>query len=190
MYSKDERKTLLKLARKAITTFLTGSNDTKIEIDKNELTPNLKQKRATFITLTINDNLRGCIGHIMPIQTLYKDVIDNARAAAFHDPRFYPLEKSELDQIKIEISVLSIPKKLEYKNTDDLLKKLIPGETGVIIKKNYNEATYLPQVWDDIPEKSAFLRSLCQKAGLAPNEWKSNSLEVKTYRVEKFEEIS
>ncbi len=190
MYSKDEEKTLLKLARKAITTYLTGSHDTKIEIGENELTPNLKQKRATFITLTINDNLRGCIGHIMPIQNLYKDVIDNARAAAFHDPRFYPLQEDDLDQIKIEISVLSIPKKLPYQNTQDLLNKLSPGETGVIIKKSYNEATYLPQVWESLPDKSAFLSSLCQKAGLDPNAWKSNNLEVKTYTVERFQETN
>ncbi len=188
MYSKNEEKTLIKLARKAISEHLNNPTKAQIQIDQNKLSSKLKQKRATFVTLTINDNLRGCIGHIMPVQPLYKDVIENARAAAFHDPRFYPVQENELDQIKIEISILSIPKELSYQNTHDLLNRLLPGETGVIIKKGYNEATYLPQVWEDLPDKKTFLSTLCQKAGLAPDEWKSGNPEIRTYTVEKFEE--
>jgi AmmeMemoRadiSam system protein A len=186
MYTGIQQKYLLKLARQAIEHFLNTGKE--LIVDENEIEKPLIEDRGVFVTLNINNNLRGCIGHIIPVQALYKDVIENAVSAAFHDPRFQPLNDDELGDIKIEISILSIPKKLEYSSPDDLLKKLNPGKDGIILKKGYNQATYLPQVWEGLPEKEQFLSSLCMKAGLGPDEWKSKELEIETYTVEQFEE--
>ena len=186
MYTRNQKQYLLKLARQAIAYHLEHGKSP--EIDTGDLDPLLLEKRGVFVTLTINGALRGCIGHLMPIQPLYLDVIDNAINAAFDDPRFDPLSKNELDAIKIEISVLNLPEKLEYKDAADLLKKLIPLKHGVILKQGFYQATYLPQVWEDLGDKELFLGSLCQKAGLYPDEWKTGHPEIQTYTVDKFEE--
>ena len=186
MYTNEQKKFLLDLARRAIENRLyTGKT---LRIDEDEVDTELKEDRGVFVTLTINGNLKGCIGHIIPVQPLYEDVIENAISAAFNDPRFNPLSKDALDQIKIEISVLSLPKKLDYNDSRNLLEKLTPLKDGVIIKKDYQQATYLPQVWEDLSDKSLFLTSLCSKAGLHSDEWKKGELEIETYTVEKFEE--
>lgn len=171
-------KELLKLARNAIESYF-SKKELKVS---PEIIKKYSEKKACFVTLTKNNQLRGCIGSLQPRQELYKDVIDNARNAAFQDPRFSPMEKSELDKIKIEISVLSIPKKLEFKDDKDLLKKLTKKE-GVIIKKEFYSATYLPQVWKELKDKEEFLSSLCMKAGLSEDAWKEK-IEVFTYSVE------
>lgn len=186
MYTNEQKKFLLDLARRAIENYLNTGRS--LEIDKKKIETDLKKNRGVFVTLTINGNLKGCIGHIIPIQSLYKDVIDNAIGAAFDDTRFTPLTKEEFNHINIEISILSLPKKLAYKNYADLIKKITPHKDGVIVKKGYNQATYLPQVWEDLSDKSAFLSSLCSKAGLPYDEWKNGELEIEIYTVEKFEE--
>jgi len=175
-------KELLKLAREAIKNELEGK---ELEVSQ-EIKKKYSKKQACFVTLTINGNLRGCIGSLEPRQELWKDVVENAKNAAFSDPRFNSLEKSELSKIKIEISVLTIPKKIEYKDSEDLLKK-IKGK-GVIIKKGWNQATYLPQVWEDLPNSEKFISSLCQKAGLSGDSWKNSELEVSLYEAEKVSE--
>jgi AmmeMemoRadiSam system protein A len=146
------------------------------------------KKRGTFVTLTLNKNLRGCIGHIVPQETLLEGIQVNAINAAFRDPRFPPLSKKEWENIKIEISVLTDPKPLSYSDADDLLNKLRPGVDGVIIKKGYYQSTFLPQVWEQLPDKKEFLMHLCLKAGLAGDAWKNEKLEVSTYQVQAFEE--
>ena len=123
----------------------------------------------------------------MPYQPLYQDVIDNTINASFRDYRFGRLDKSELNQIKIEISVLTIPKKLNFSSPEELLKKL-NSKIGVILKKGYFSATYLPQVWEDIPDKTEFLSSLCLKAGLPADSWRKPGIEIETYGVEKIKE--
>jgi len=173
---------LLGLAREIIKGKLEG-----IEININAaIKKKYSKKQACFVTLTINKELRGCIGSLEPRQELWKDVVENSRHAAFSDSRFNALEKDELGKIKIEISVLTIPKKIEYKNSEDLLKK-IKGK-GVIIKRGWNQATYLPQVWEELPDKDEFLSSLCLKAGLSRDSWKNNQLDVSLYEVEKVSE--
>lgn len=147
----------------------------------------LKEKRGTFVTLHTKDGqLRGCIGHIEPVQEIYKDVIENALAAAFDDSRFLPLKKEEMGDIEIEISVLTNPEPLNYTSADDLLNKLQPLRDGVIIEKGRFGATYLPQVWEDLSDKAEFLSSLCLKAGLPADEWRSGQLKVLTYQAEVF----
>lgn len=184
--SENDKKFLLKIARKTIINKTTKNILTEEEI-KN-LSNSLKEKRGCFVTLNKNHQLRGCIGYILPIKPLYEAVIDNAYNAAFGDPRFPPVNESEIENIKIEISVLTVPEKLYYKDTTDLLNKLKPNIDGVIIKKGTRSATFLPQVWEQLPRKEEFLAHLCMKAGLSPDEWTKNSLEVEIYKVELFEE--
>jgi len=182
-----DKEFLLNLARQSIKYFL--ENNEILKIDESGLPSHaLKEKRATFVTLTINENLRGCIGRLKAIKPLYQDVIENAINSAFYDGRFKPLAPEEFLKIKIEISVLTPPQEITYQTTEELLQKLEPPHHGVIIEKDFHLATYLPQVWIELPLKEEFLTSLCLKAGLSANEWKNNTLRVKIYEVESFEE--
>ena len=177
---------LISVARKTIEDRLFHHD----EQDQGEadLSPKFSERRGTFVTLTINDNLRGCIGHIIPQESLIEGIRVNAINAAFRDPRFRPLSKGEWEQVKVEISILTDPKPLTYSDSDDLLNKLRPGVHGVIIKKGMNQATFLPQVWDQLPDKQEFLTHLCLKAGMDGYVWKKEKLEVLTYQVQAFEE--
>lgn len=203
---KSVQKYLLQLARKTIaeelgmhvheiarpldhvgTAGATGADGVSVE-HKSCSVGILDEKRGVFVTLEIGGSLRGCIGTIVPVYTLEEGVKRNALNAAFEDPRFPPLEADEFEKVKIEISVLSVPKKLEYHGSADLLAKLRPLKDGVILQKGYYEATYLPQVWEEIPDKKQFLSSLCMKAGLPYEEWEKGELTVMTYQAEAFSE--
>ena len=146
----------------------------------------LDEKRGVFVTLKLDGSLRGCIGNIMPIYPLEEAVKRNAVNAAFDDPRFEPLRGEEFEHVEIEISVLSVPEKLEYESAGDLVEKLRPKIDGVILKKEHYEATYLPQVWEEVPDPEMFLGSLCMKAGMPVDEWKKGALEVMVYQAEVF----
>jgi len=172
---------LLKLARSAIESELNGE---KLEISK-EIKEKYSEKKASFVTLTEHRVLRGCIGSLSPRQELYKDVIENALHAAFDDYRFPQLKKSELSEVKIEISVLSVPEKISFKNEKELLKK-INKDMGIVLKKGFSSATFLPQVWEDLPDKIDFLESLSIKARINKDAWKN--AEVYSYGVEKIKE--
>ncbi|MFA5947706.1 MAG: AmmeMemoRadiSam system protein A [Candidatus Gracilibacteria bacterium] len=178
------KKYLLEVARIAICERL-GVN---FKVSEKNDDPILKEKRGVFVTLTLDGKLRGCIGNITPVYTLVDAVKNNAVSAGFEDPRFDPLSVDEIDKIKIEISALSIPKKLEYKNPDDLLEILRPNIDGVIIEKGWYKATYLPQVWEELKDEEMFLGSLCEKAGMNFDEWEKGLCEVSTYQVEAFGE--
>ncbi len=143
---------------------------------------------GVFVTLTINGQLRGCIGNLTSNEPLTSGVRRNAINAAFHDPRFAPLSASELDQIEIEISILSEPRSLTYRDGDDLLNKLRPNIDGVIVRKEAASATFLPQVWEQLPRPQDFLAHLCMKAGLAAISWRNSELEVSIYQAQYFEE--
>ena len=159
--------------------------------DRKKFEPNadtkikFSDKRACFVTLTINKNLRGCIGSLEARQELWKDVMQNALNAAFSDYRFSPLSKTELPKIKIEVSVLSEKKKISFKNEKELLEK-IDKKMGIILEKNGHGATFLPQVWEQISDKTEFLEHLSMKAGLNKDAWKQS--EIYYYRVEAEEE--
>lgn len=184
--SEDEGKYLLGMARETIKNRL--FNLEKPGIDRKD-TPEIFQKRlGTFVTINIEGNLRGCIGHIIPREALIEGIKENAINAAFRDPRFPPLTKEEFDRIDIEISILTSPKELSYTDDKDLLKKLKSGIHGLIIKKGPCEATFLPQVWEQLPNKEEFLSHLCLKAGLSADSWKTEKLQVSTYQVQAFEE--
>lgn len=121
---------------------------------------------ASFVTLNINGQLRGCIGSIYPTKPLISDLIDNARNAAFHDPRFIPLTVEELEHIDISVSILSSIERIKFKDEKDLLSKIYPY--GIIIAEREKRAVYLPVVWEQLPDKEVFLNSLKEKAGLPP----------------------
>ena len=184
--TEEQGKFLIKVARNAIQAELFGKGLKRTSLE--ELPEELKRPGAAFVTITKNGQLRGCIGHLVAREPLIRSVEDNAIAAAFEDPRFFPLGKDEFKDIKIEVSVLTEPKPLKYKDADDLLSKLKPGIDGVIIKKGPYTATFLPQVWEQIPNKELFLEHLCLKAGLPSDEWKKGDLEVFIYKVQAFEE--
>lgn len=182
MLTDAEKKTLLKIARATIKSYFEDKNSSDLKNLESELTENLKQKRAAFVTLTINSELRGCIGHVLPIEPLYKSVISNAINAAFSDPRFSPLRKDELSKIHIEISALTIPEKI--KSYEDI----VLGRDGIILKKGHNSALFLPQVateqgWN----LEETLSHLAYKAGLSPNAWEEGC-EFQTFQAEVFGE--
>ena len=177
----SDKSLLLQLARSSIKSYLDGK-----PLSHPKIPDSLMAKQGAFVTLKIGGGLRGCIGHIHPVEPLYKAVIDNAVNAAFHDPRFPPLSKEELKDIDIEVSVLSVPKPLPFKSPDDLLKKLRPDIDGVILKKGHAASTFLPQVWDDLPDKLEFLQHLSIKAGLPKDAWKESEIQV--YQAEHFSE--
>ncbi len=184
--SATERKFLLDLARKTLKS--ATKDGTLPEVAAADVSPNLTEKKACFVTLTRNGTLRGCIGHLTAMQPLHRAVIENARNAALRDPRFPPVQPDELGEIKIEISVLTEPQPLPFTSPDDLLSKLRPNEDGVLLHIGPRTATFLPQVWAQIPDKARFLEHLSQKAGCEPSAWRGNNVSVLTYRVECFEE--
>jgi AmmeMemoRadiSam system protein A len=184
--SQDEGNRLLMVARSTIKNRLNNQEQPRIEW--KELPKRFQEQLGTFVTITIDGNLRGCIGHIIPRETLLEGIQENAINAAFKDPRFPPLTRKEFGKIEIEISILTAPQELPYDDAQDLLNKLRPGKDGVIIKKGYHEATFLPQVWDQLPDKEEFLTHLCIKAGLSHDSWKKEKLQVSTYQVQSFEE--
>lgn len=180
----EQKKKLKALARNVIASEL--GIEKLIDVENEFVDPFYHKERGVFVTLNLDGRLRGCIGNTDPIYPLYEGVMKNAHDAAFGDPRFSPLEVDEFDDLNIEISVLTVPQKVKYSSAKDLLDKLRPGKDGVVIEKERNKATYLPQVWDDIKDKEDFLSSLCMKAGLNPDEWMQGDCDVYKYEVEKF----
>ena len=184
--TEGDGKLLLQVARRTIEQKL--FNRKVKEKGDAALPPVFHEKRGTFVTLTMDGQLRGCIGHIVPQESLIEGIRINAINAAFRDPRFGPMSSGEWEKVKIEISILSDPKPLPYSSAEDLLKKLRPGIDGLIIKKGYHQATFLPQVWEQLPNKKDFLSHLCLKGGLDADAWRKGDLEVLIYQVQAFEE--
>lgn len=145
----------------------------------------LQEKKATFVTLNLRGHLRGCIGTLVANRSFLEDLVENAKAAAFSDPRFAPLTLDEYEKIEIEISVLTTPKKLQYTDKYDLKEKIIPFKHGVIIKHSYHQATFLPSVWDQLPQFDEFISQLCQKAGMESNCINKNPM-IFTYEAIKY----
>ncbi|HNS06426.1 MAG TPA: AmmeMemoRadiSam system protein A [Anaerolineaceae bacterium] len=184
--TEEEKHYLLQLARRTIEQALKQAPEP--EIDLGMLSAALKEPGASFVTLTIRRNLRGCIGSLEARQALAFDVREHARQAAFEDYRFPPLSKAELPATSIEISRLTAPLDLEYQQPSDLPRILRPGIDGVILQDGYRRATFLPQVWEQLPNVDDFLSHLCVKMGSPADLWKRKTLQVKTYSVEEFHE--
>jgi uncharacterized protein len=182
----EERNLLLKLARQALETGVRG--ELLPPLDLQVLPAMLRENGAAFVTLTKDGELRGCIGALDACQPLVDDVQEHAIAAALNDYRFPHVSPDELDYIKIEVSRLTPPKLLEYSHPEELPKLLHPDVDGVVLKESFRRATFLPQVWEKIPDPELFLSYLCQKMGAHPDLWRRKKLEVWTYQVEEFHE--
>ncbi len=182
----DEQQTLLELARASLEAAV--KREEPPAPDETELSEKLRRPSGAFVTLTEHGELRGCIGHILPYDPLYRSVIENAAAAARRDPRFLPVTKAELDMIHVEVSVLSVPERLQAASPADLLKKLEPGKDGVYLVVGSRTSTYLPQVWEQLPDKDEFLSLLSIKAGLRADAWKDPSARIFIYHAQVFEE--
>ncbi len=183
--SEEEGQGLVYLAKEAIKNHL----ETGKIIDLKEVPyENWKKKGASFVTLERRDTgqLRGCIGSILPFRPLYQDVISNAIAAATKDPRFTPVSLEELPYLRTKVSVLSYPQPLEYTDYKDLLNKIEPFKDGLILKLGNYQGTFLPDVWEEIPDKEKFLSHLCLKAGLPPDCWINYHPEIFVYRTRVF----
>jgi AmmeMemoRadiSam system protein A len=186
--SESEKLLLLQHARLAIEYAVKGENLPVLDI--NHFSTNLRENGASFVTLTTKPSgqLRGCIGTLTAYQPLIEDVRDHAVAAALEDYRFSPVQNHELPHLKIEISRLTKPGKLEYTNPEELQKKIRPHVDGVVIEDGNRRATFLPQVWEQIPEIESFLTALCHKMGANGDLWLKKKLDVSIYQVEEFEE--
>ncbi|WP_462268494.1 AmmeMemoRadiSam system protein A [Desulfobacter sp.] len=183
MINDKQGQMLLKMARAGIAEEL-GIPVDSTQIDLNH--PFLDVNQGLFVSLHKNGALRGCIGVMEPIEPLKTGVGKTAKLAAFKDSRFPPLAADEFDQVDLEISLLSLPEKFEYSAAKELVQGLVPFKDGVIIKKGRKQATFLPQVWKQLPDVHSFLSHLCIKAGLDADEWTKGDLIVHTYRVHSF----
>jgi len=156
-----------------------------IEIDIAKYPAELQTKKATFVTLHRNKELRGCIGILKPVRPLAEDVAYNAWAAAFSDSRFIPLSANELDDLDIHISILGTPEEMDFTSVADLEKQIRPGIDGLILEEGFNKGTFLPSVWETLTDSHTFLSHLKLKAGLPANYW-SDNIKVMRYTVEEF----
>ena len=175
---------LLEIARNSIASEFGIVNIKDIqELEKRY--PELQREQAVFVTLTMDGQLRGCIGSIIPHRPLLEDIISNAKSAAFGDPRFPPLTLEEFKKVKIEVSLLSVPEFLEYSDIDDLRSKIRPNIDGVILQCDGRQSTFLPQVWEQLNSFDLFFAHLCLKAGLQQNCLECHP-QIFVYQVEKF----
>lgn len=182
----EEKDLLLRFARHALESGVRGKKLETLELDS--LSPRLQAPGASFVTLTERGNLRGCIGALEPYQPLAEDVREHAIAAALQDYRFPRVTPDELPKIEIEVSRLTVPVPLPYETSEELLAKLRPNIDGVLLRDGSRRATFLPQVWEKIPDPAEFLDNLCYKMGVPSNLWRQKHLEVFIYQVEEFHE--
>jgi len=187
LLTSKQKEILLGLARKTLEVYF--KDQKKHAINKSKIDQMLLKPVATFVTLTTDGKLRGCVGELEARRPLYQSVIDNTLSAAFDDNRFLPLNETELPIVNIEISMLG--KSTRYRRSDTsegLLDQIIPNNHGVILESGSGKATFLPQVWGEVPDKITFLESLSRKAGLPPDAWKDKNTTLSYYTVEHFSE--
>ncbi len=176
--NREEAELLLELARESIRDGLAGGRGLKV--DASDYAPSLARHGASFVTLKLDGDLRGCIGHLEARQPLVQDVVENAWLAAFRDRRFAPLSNDEFSRLDLSISILSLPEALVFDSEEELLQKIRPGIDGLILSEGARMGTFLPSVWRSLPEPREFLRHLKQKAGLPADYW-SETINVERY---------
>lgn len=174
------RQQLLQLASESIRKGLCGET---LEVRAADYAAPLREARATFVTLHVDAQLRGCIGTLEAHRLLVEDVASNAWSAAFRDPRFPALTWPEYERIEIHISILSPPEPVQFTSEEDLLAQLRPRIDGLIIEEGFYRGTFLPSVWEQLADPREFLRQLKRKAGLHPDHW-SSRLRVQRYTTE------
>lgn len=183
--SEEEHQLLSTIARDSIQNGL--QNHHPLPITLAEVSPPLKKKAATFVTLTLNSTLRGCIGSVVATQPLITDIANNAFNAAFNDPRFSPITAQDLPELSIQISILSTTSKIAHQDEQDLINTITPHVDGIILKDQGRSSTFLPAVWEQLPDPSDFIAHLKLKAGFSQDYW-SETLEVYRYSVESWHE--
>jgi len=181
MYSQAERDTLNEVAKQSILAGLKQHHPLVVTV--SEYPEALQEKRASFVTLNIHHNLRGCIGTLNPYRALVDDIAHNAHAAAFSDPRFPALSEHEFSLLEYHLSVLSDTSSMQFDSEQDLISQIRPEIDGLILEDRGLRGTFLPSVWEQLPEPETFLNHLKQKAGLPGNYW-SDTLQVSRYTVE------
>lgn len=177
--SSNNKTTLLDIAKKSIAYGL--QHNQALALNINEFEPALQNSGASFVTLHLNNKLRGCIGTLEAYRALATDVAEHAFSAAFEDPRFNKVCATEIDQLEISISILTPASEIKFTSESDLLNQLKPEIDGIILQSDFNKATFLPSVWEQLPEKKLFLEQLKLKAGLERNDWPDN---IKIFRYE------
>lgn len=182
MLIEEDRQRLRAIARGAIEQGLHGR---ELALDLSAERAALRGPAATFVTLKLDGRLRGCIGVLQPCRALAEDVAHNARGAAFRDPRFSPLSRDELPRLEIHISLLGPPERIDCRDEAALVASLRPGVDGLILSEGSHTATFLPAVWEGLPDARDFVRELKLKAGLGADYW-SARLCAERYVVESF----
>jgi AmmeMemoRadiSam system protein A len=183
--SEEDRSTLLDLARESIRYRL--AEDKTLAVNPNDFSERLRAQQASFVTLSLYSQLRGCIGNLAPDCSLVESVVRNARSAAVSDPRFPRLTLPELLRCEIQISVLGLPQPLHFSSESELITQLRPGVDGLILSEGLSKGTFLPSVWESLPNARDFLRHLKQKAGLPADYW-CERIKVERYTTESFSE--
>lgn len=183
--SPEGRRTLLGVARQTV--IQRAADRPTPVINARDYPPELRQVRATFVTLRVNEALRGCIGTCQAVRPLVEDVAHNAAAAASMDPRFPPLTMSDIPGLHLEISLLSVPEPLPVHSEEELLDQVRPGVDGLLLEEGPHRGTLLPGVWEALPEPRDFVRQLKLKAGLPADYW-SPDIAVFRYTAESIEE--
>lgn len=184
-FTTEEGRQLLKIARDAIVYYLEHDDVPYFPVENDRL----RKERGVFVTLRKDHKLRGCIGYPLPVKPLNEAVVDNAIAAAFHDPRFQPLDKSELGDIEIEISILTMPEEVKVKNAKEYPEKIKIGRDGLLLEYGRYSGLLLPQVpveegWDS----RTYLNYICIKSGLPPDAWEKLPIRLSTFQAQIFSE--
>jgi len=185
--SEEEQQLMLELAETTLELYVKEGKVFEPDSERFAEFPKLSEHRGTFVTLGKNGQLRGCIGNIIGRQPLYVSVRDNAISAAVRDSRFKPVTEDELPEISLSISVLGVPGLCQVASADEYLEKLT-HQDGVIIVCGSHQSTYLPQVWEQLPDTIEFLSRLCLKGGSAPGCWKDPDTQIYTYHAQEFGE--
>ena len=179
--NKINQQRLIAIAKRSIENGLTTGRPLSIELA--DFPEELTEHRASFVTLQKNHELRGCIGMLEAVRPLVQDIAENAFSAAFRDPRFPPLSKAEFKDIEIHLSLLTAPERILFKSEQDLINQIQPALDGLILEENYHRGTFLPSVWEQLPDPKTFVQHLKQKAGLPTDYW-SDSIKVYRYLTE------
>lgn len=186
MLNKKAGDFLAALPRRAVEYFFSFGKI--LPLEEKEIDAELLIKRGSFVTITKNDELRGCIGLMTGREFLFQDVCKNAIGAAFHDDRFIPLSKEELPEVDFEVSVLTEPVPIPDFSDEQFLNFLKDKKPGLVLENNGKSATFLPQVWEDLSDPEDFLRALSKKAGLEENDWRLDGTKFYEYQAEIYKE--
>ena len=181
MLSTKDQQQLIQIAKDSIAYGI--KHGLALPVNSQDYAPELQVQRATFVTLEIQQQLRGCIGMLEAVRPLVIDIAENAFAAAFRDPRFPPVSIKEYSQLEIHLSILSPAEAMSFYSEEDLIRQLRPGIDGLIMQEGQRRGTFLPSVWESLTDPEVFLQHLKQKSGLARDYW-SDSLKVSRYECE------